>query len=160
MSGPGSSDRVGPDSGSHEGISDGDELASGAEESALDPVAAAMVADGRALRLVTRGRRTGRPVTVAVGFVEEPDGSLLVAAGRPDADWARNLLAEPRCRVAVGDRAFEAEAEPLEGAEAGRAIRELILRYGTPAERLGSGPAFRLRPRIFGAPGRSTRPLS
>ena len=24
-------------------------------------------------------------------------------------------------------------------------IRELILRYGTPAERLGSGPAFRLR---------------
>lgn len=130
------------------------------DEPALDPVAAAMVADGRALRLVTRGRRTGRPVAVAVGFVEEPDGSLLVAAGRPDADWALNLLAEPRCRVAIADRTFDAEAEPLEGPEAGRAIRELILRYGTPAERLGSGPAFRLRPRTSGAPTRPSGPVS
>jgi hypothetical protein len=24
-------------------------------------------------------------------------------------------------------------------------VRELILRYGTPAERLGNGPVFRLR---------------
>jgi hypothetical protein len=37
-------------------------------------------------------------------------------------------------------------AEPLEGADHGRAIRGLILRYGTPAERLGLGPSFRLRP--------------
>ncbi|HET9850999.1 MAG TPA: hypothetical protein VFP56_00670 [Candidatus Limnocylindrales bacterium] len=36
-------------------------------------------------------------------------------------------------------------AEPLEGPELHRAIRELILRYGTTAERLGRGPAFRLR---------------
>ncbi len=120
----------------------------------LDPVAAAMVADGRAARLVTRGRRTGRPVAVAVGFVEEPDGSLLVAAGRPDADWALNLLAEPRCRVSIGDRTFEADAELLDGAGAARAIRELILRYGTPAERLGAGPAFRLRPRVGDATSR------
>lgn len=126
----------------------------------LDPVAAAMVATGRALRLETRGRRTGRPVPVAVGFVEEADGSLLVAAGRPDADWALNLLAEPRCRVEVGEASFEAEAELLEGPEAARAIRELILRYGTPAERLGSGPAFRLRPRHPDVPGPSAEPLS
>lgn len=106
-----------------------------------------MVADGRAVRLETRGRRTGRPVAVAIGFVEEPDGSLLVAAGHPDTDWAQNLLAEPRCRVALGEATFEAVAELLEGADAARAIRELILRYGTPAERLGAGPAFRLRRR-------------
>lgn len=119
---------------------------------ALDPVAEAMVADGRAVRLETRGRRTGRPVAVAVGFVEEPDGSLLVAAGHPDTDWAQNLLAEPRCRVALGEATFEAVAELLEGADAARAIRELILRYGTPAERLGAGPAFRLRRRPDAAP--------
>lgn len=106
-----------------------------------------MVADGRAVRLETRGRRTGRPVAVAIGFVEEPDGSLLVAAGQPDTDWAQNLLAEPRCRVTLGEATFEAVAELLEGADAARAIRELILRYGTPAERLGAGPAFRLRRR-------------
>lgn len=134
----------------------------GLDPETLDPVAEAMVAAGRAARLVTMGRRTGRPVPVAVGFVEEPDGSLLVAAGRPDADWALNLLAEPRCRVTIGEEGFEAAAEPLEGAEAGRAIRELILRYGTPAERLGSGPAFRLRPlrRSTASPPEPAGPLS
>ncbi len=88
---------------------------------------------------------TGREVAVAVGFVEEPDGSLLVAAGDPDADWARNLEADAHCRVTVGQRSWEAVAEPLEGVAANRAVAELILRYGTPAERLGRGPAFRLR---------------
>lgn len=75
----------------------------------------------------------------------EPDGSLLVAAGSDDADWARNLFAEPRCRATLGGEAFEATAEPLEGAAFHGAIRDLILRYGTTAERLGHGPAFRLR---------------
>lgn len=85
-------------------------------------------------------------MAVAIGFVEEADGSLLVAAGEPDADWARNLELEPACSLIVGDRAWQAKAERLEPAEAAVAVRELILRYGTPAERLGRGPAFRLRP--------------
>jgi deazaflavin-dependent oxidoreductase (nitroreductase family) len=105
-----------------------------------------LVAWGRVVLLETRGRRTGRALRVAVGFVEEPDGSLLVAAGDPDADWARNLEAEPRCRVTIGERSWAAVAEPLDRGEAARTVAELILRYGTPAERLGRGPAFRLRP--------------
>jgi hypothetical protein len=79
--------------------------------------------------------------------VEDADGSLLVAAGDPDADWARNLEADPACTVTVGERTWTAIAEPLERDEVARAVRELILRYGTPAERLGRGPAFRLRAR-------------
>lgn len=102
---------------------------------------------GKVVLVETRGRRSGRTVRVAVGFVEEPDGSLLVAAGDPDADWAQNLEAEPGCRVTVADRAWDAVAEPLEPAEAARTVTALILRYGTPAERLGRGPAFRLRAR-------------
>jgi len=85
-------------------------------------------------------------VSAAVGFIEEPDGSLLVAAGDPDAGWARNLEAEASCRLTVGERSWDAVAEPLDRAEAARTVTELILRYGTPAERLGRGPAFRLRP--------------
>ena len=100
---------------------------------------------GKVIRLETHGRTSGRPVEVAVGYVEDPDGSLLVAAGSDDADWARNLHAEPRCRASLGAETFEATAEPLDGADFQRAIRELILRYGTTAERLGHGPAFRLR---------------
>jgi len=108
-----------------------------------------LVAAGRFVRLGTRGRHSGQSRAVTVGFVEAEDGapgSLLVAAGAPDADWAVNLLIEPRCRVRVGDRAFDADAEPLEGAEHARAIRALILRYGTSAEGLGRGPSFRLVP--------------
>jgi deazaflavin-dependent oxidoreductase (nitroreductase family) len=94
--------------------------------------------------LETRGRVTGSGARAAVGFFEEPDGSLLIAAGDPDAGWALNLLAEPRCRVTIGDRPARAEAVELVGPDRARAIRELILKYGTPSERLGSGPAFRL----------------
>jgi deazaflavin-dependent oxidoreductase (nitroreductase family) len=99
---------------------------------------------GRVLLLETTGRATGRPVRTAVGFVEAADGSLLVAAGDPDADWARNLEADPRCRVTIEDRSQDRLAVPLDGAAHSDAIVALILRYGTPAERLGLGPAFRL----------------
>lgn len=71
---------------------------------------------------------------------------MLVAAG-DRAQWALNLFDDPEVEVEVGDRRFTAVAEPLEPADHGRAIRGLILRYGTPAERLGRGPTFRLRPR-------------
>jgi len=82
---------------------------------------------------------------VAVGYVEEPDGSVLVAAG-DSARWALNLLAQPRVDVEIGERAFTAIAEGLDATDHAKAIRELILRYGTPAERLGRGLSFRLRP--------------
>ena len=88
-----------------------------------------------------------RPVEVALGYVEDSDGSFLVAAGSPDADWARNLDAEARCRFRIGDANWgNATAERLADPDAHRVVRELILKYGTPAERLGRGPAYRLRP--------------
>jgi len=71
---------------------------------------------------------------------------LRIAAGDPDADWARNLEADPRCRVTRGDETWAAAAEPLDERDAARTVMDLILRYGTPAEKLGRGPAFRLRP--------------
>ena len=101
---------------------------------------------GRVARIETIGRATGPSVTVEVGYLEAPGGSLLVAAGDPDADWTRNLDAESRCRVRVGDRDWAAIATLVEGPDAATAIRDLILRYGTPAERLGRGPVYRLRP--------------
>ena len=105
-----------------------------------------MAGHGKVVWLTTRGRRTGRPRSVAIGFADEPDGSVLVAAGDPSTSWARNLLEQPSCRVDIGGRHFQAIAEPLEGADHNRAIAALILRYGTPAEKLGRGPSFRLRP--------------
>ena len=111
----------------------------------MDELGEQLAGWGKVLRLETRGRSSGRPVEVAVGYVEDADGDLLVAAGTPETDWGRNLLADPRCVASLGDARWAATAELLEGADAARAVRELILRYGTPAERLGRGPAFRLR---------------
>lgn len=100
---------------------------------------------GKAALIETRGRVSGRPVRAHVGFIESDDGSIVVAAG-PAANWAANLLADPSCTVTVKARTFQGVAEPLAGDEFASAIRDLILRYGTSAERLGSGPAFRIRP--------------
>ena len=104
-----------------------------------------LVTWGRVLRIETRGRMTGRTAVATVGFVELPEGALLVAAGSPRADWALNLIAEPRCRVTIAETAWPAVATLLEGAGHAAAVRELILKYGTPAESLGGGPAFELR---------------
>jgi deazaflavin-dependent oxidoreductase (nitroreductase family) len=109
---------------------------------------AELVASGRFVRIETVGRRSGDPRAVTVGYVDDTQvaGAVLVAAGGPDTDWARNLLAEPACRVHIGDRTFAAVAEALGPADHNRTIAALILRYGTPAEGLGRGPTFRLRP--------------
>jgi deazaflavin-dependent oxidoreductase (nitroreductase family) len=118
---------------------------------------AELVASGRFVRIETRGAISGLARTVTVGFADDElpgtatPGALLVAAGSSNTAWAMNLLSDPACRVHVGERSFDAVAEPLEPAEHALAIRALILRYGTPAEGLGHGPSFRLRP--VGAPG-------
>jgi deazaflavin-dependent oxidoreductase (nitroreductase family) len=108
-----------------------------------------LVASGRFVRVTTRGERSGLARPVTIGFVVDdggPPGSILVAAGGTDAAWARNLLTDPACRVEMADTAWDAVAERLTPTEHARAIRDLILRYGTPAEGLGRGDSFRLRP--------------
>ncbi|HVA86994.1 MAG TPA: nitroreductase family deazaflavin-dependent oxidoreductase [Candidatus Saccharimonadales bacterium] len=119
----------------------------------LPAVAAQLAATGLVAVLETHGRKTGQTAVAAVGFFAEPDGSLLVAAGDPGADWALNLLAAPDCWVQIGEDRFACTAEPIDAIDRATAVRELILRYGTPAERLGAGPAFRLRPDGERAPG-------
>ena len=86
---------------------------------------------------------------MTVGFVDDEvlPGALLVAAGSTDAAWAaqparRSGLPRPTSATARSMR-WPSRSTPADHA---RAIRGLILRYGTPAEGLGHGPSFRLRP--------------
>jgi deazaflavin-dependent oxidoreductase (nitroreductase family) len=112
-----------------------------------------LVRDGRYARLDLRGARSGLPRPVTIGFVERPDGTLVVAA-RGDTAWSANLRSSPSVRVTIGSRTFAATAVLLEPGDPRRAeaIRDLILRYGTPSERLGSGPVFALTPQPATAP--------
>lgn len=78
--------------------------------------------DADELTLVTVGRRSGRPHAVTLWFAREA-GALWLRADR-GADWYRNLLREPRCRVRVGAREWEGLREPLEDEPA--ALRHLV----------------------------------
>lgn len=101
---------------------------------------------GKVAVIETIGRISGVPASTAVGFVEDADGSLLVAAGDEAADWALNLAAHPICRATVGERVATYRADVVPDSDRGVAITRLILKYGTPAEGLGHGPVFRLTP--------------
>jgi|tagenome__1003787_1003787.scaffolds.fasta_scaffold19299331_2 deazaflavin-dependent oxidoreductase (nitroreductase family) len=105
---------------------------------------------GKVAILATVGRSSGRVGHAAVGFVEEPDGALVVAAGTDATDWALNLRAARGCSARIGDDSADYEAHELFGPDRNHAISALILKYGTPAERLGRGPAFRLSRRSEG----------
>jgi F420H(2)-dependent quinone reductase len=77
---------------------------------------------------------------------------LLVAAATDESDWARNLRADPRCQVTIEERTADYDATETDDAIRAHAVTALILKYGTPAERLGHGPVFRLSPRARAEP--------
>ncbi len=65
------------------------------------------------LLLTTTGRRSGLPRITPLQY-EEVDGVLYVGSARGvKADWFRNISCNPRVRVQVGSRAFEAAAEAV-----------------------------------------------
>lgn len=101
---------------------------------------------GKVAILETRGRTSGIAVQTPVGFVDGPDGALLVAAGSESTDWALNLRHDPRCTATIGDTNAEYVANELEDPARAATVSALILKYGTPAEGLGRGPVFRLIP--------------
>jgi deazaflavin-dependent oxidoreductase (nitroreductase family) len=114
--------------------------------SGTDSVGEELAAWGKVALLETTGRISGRPVTTAVGFVEHEDGSLLVAAGGDQSGWALNLRVWPSVKVTIGELSATYTATEVDEHDRGSAVRDLILKYGTPAERLGRGPVFRLIP--------------
>ncbi|MEV0108844.1 nitroreductase family deazaflavin-dependent oxidoreductase [Nocardia sp. NPDC050799] len=61
---------------------------------------------GRLLLLEHIGRKSGAARYVALETVDRPDAdTVVIASGFGEtAQWYRNLLAEPRCRVSIGGR--------------------------------------------------------
>jgi deazaflavin-dependent oxidoreductase (nitroreductase family) len=66
------------------------------------------------LILTTTGRRTGRPHSVALDYVEA-DGRIYIFTGYgARSDWYRNVLAWPEVIVQLGRRRLRGRARPLE----------------------------------------------
>ncbi len=87
------------------------------------------------LLLTTTGARTGRQVTVPLGFGVD-DGRVFVIGSRAGSPknpaWFHNLRANPSVTVELGGQSYQARAVVTEGAERDRL-------YGVVA---GSGTAF------------------
>lgn len=86
------------------------------------------------LRLVTRGRRSGRHHTVVLWFAYEPGLVWLrtdLRRGSPP-DWYRNLLEDPRCGIELGDLRIEGRMEAVADSEAAlkHAVSLLRAKYG------------------------------
>ena len=65
------------------------------------------------LLLTTTGRKSGLPRVTPLQY-EEISGAIHVASARgSNADWFRNILADPRVEVRVRSRRFSGVAEPI-----------------------------------------------
>jgi deazaflavin-dependent oxidoreductase (nitroreductase family) len=74
----------------------------------------------RLVLLTTVGAKSGQRHTTPMMFHRDGDRLLVIAsnAGAPrHPDWYRNLIADPRVTVEVGDETYDAVATPLDGDE-------------------------------------------
>lgn len=65
------------------------------------------------LVLTTTGRKSGLPRKTPLQY-EQLDGEIFVGSARGEqADWYRNLVADPAVQVQMGSEIFTARADPL-----------------------------------------------
>lgn len=66
------------------------------------------------LYLTTTGRRSGRPREIEIWFTRRDGWYYVVAERGEEAQWVRNLRAEPRVQVRVGPETFAATARVVD----------------------------------------------
>ena len=76
--------------------------------------------------LTTRGRVTGDPHEIEIWFAVRGATVYLLSGGGTEADWVRNLRAEPRVRLRLGDETRRGSARFVEDAAEDHRARELL----------------------------------
>ncbi len=66
------------------------------------------------LYLTTIGRKTGLPREIEIWFVAFDGKYFVLAEHHEKADWVRNIRANPRVRVRLGNQSFDATARVLD----------------------------------------------
>lgn len=72
------------------------------------------------LILTTKGRKSGEPQTVVIGWRPSGPAMVAIASNNGAADhpqWYRNLLEDPHATAEVNGRSFEVRARTAEGDE-------------------------------------------
>jgi deazaflavin-dependent oxidoreductase (nitroreductase family) len=79
--------------------------------------------------VTTVGRRSGNAHTIEIWFGYH-DGKVYILAGNPESDWVRNIRANPRVEVRVGDETWSGTGREVpEGDEQDMARRLLAGKY-------------------------------
>jgi len=78
-------------------------------------------------RITVRGRRTGQPRSTTVWFVAEP-GRILLAGGKEQPQWCRNLRANGEIGLQIGGERFAGRARIVDDPAAASAIRDRFVR--------------------------------
>jgi deazaflavin-dependent oxidoreductase (nitroreductase family) len=60
------------------------------------------------LKLTHYGRKSGKPYEVTIWFVFE-DGRMYLATANVNRQWVKNVVKNPRVRLAVGGESFEGQ---------------------------------------------------
>lgn len=70
--------------------------------------------DPQFLYLTTVGRKTGLPRQIEIWFVRSDDLLYVLAEHHERTQWVKNIRREPRVRVRLGGREFQATARVLD----------------------------------------------
>ena len=79
------------------------------------------------LYLTSVGRRTGRPHRIEIWFAAHEGRLYLLSGGRERADWVRNLQANPRVTVELGNETYVGVARVLEAGAADDQLASQLL---------------------------------
>ena len=80
--------------------------------------------------LTTIGRKTGLPRTIEIWFAAWQGTVYLLAGGGEQAQWVRNIVADPTVQFRIGDREFPGRARIVsDSAEDGLARDALVAKY-------------------------------
>ena len=84
------------------------------------------------IQITVTGRKTGRPITNIVWFVLEGDTLYLLPVKGSDSQWFKNVLANPRMKISVGDVQGEFKAAPTTDAHlVSSVVEKFRKKYGT-----------------------------
>jgi deazaflavin-dependent oxidoreductase (nitroreductase family) len=116
----------------------------------------ARLAGQKMLLLTTTGRRTGKPRTVPLLYVDDGETIVVIGSnwgGPAHPLWVRNLLTNPEARVQIGPRKRRVTASVASGSERERLwqlVTSTYASYKDYARRIGDAreiPLVVLRPR-------------
>lgn len=83
--------------------------------------------------LTTTGRVSQRPHTIEIWFVLQGTTLYLLAGGREQADWVKNLVHLPHVQVRLGETRLQGEARVVnEASQEAHVVRHLLFAKYTP----------------------------